>query len=525
MSIFRRHFLAAGAAAASTLTAVAAALTTFGFGAASPGSVGDGPKPGPSRRVGGRARRHQPETGAPARRRGRSLAAGFLCAALAAPLGVFVSSAAQADVLISNLSKSHSAPVSVGKVFDIGSSSFQQRSQAIGFTTGPVTGGYPIISVRAVLDGIGSGDGVGVRIFRSSGGTPGSSLFGSLLPWTTAAMAEQIKTHGTAIVSSMDLSTAENRCRALCRISVEDEFDRCASRNRRSGLKCRESKRRRLEMCILWANDNPRERLKRHAVQESCSYLNIHRPVVSGEPAEARSNDGRTARSFRDRLKSGGTAPEMLSLSPGRFATQRHVVTIGKPFAISRYEISFEEWDLCILRGGCNGYRPNDEGWGRGRRPAVNVSWYDAQAYVEWLSRETDGTYRLPSESEWEYAARSGASTAFGWGSVAGRNNANCDGCASRWDNSRTAPVGSFPPNAFGLHDVHGNVWEWVEDCWEGRKRTRQTPFNKDGCAFRVLRGGSWTDKAKLLTFASRLRYAAENRTGDAGFRIVREVQ
>ena len=142
----------------------------------------------------------------------------------------------------------------------------------------------------------------------------------------------------------------------------------------------------------------------------------------------------------------------------------------------------------------------------------VNVSWYDVRAFIEWLSRETGRKYRLPSENEWEYAARSGASTTFSWGNVPGRNNANCDGCASRWDDLTTAPIGSFPPNGFGLYDVHGNVWEWIDNCGSG------------ACTTRILRGGSWTDKVDFLTFPSRLLYTAENRANDAGFRLVREL-
>lgn len=311
------------------------------------------------------------------------------------------------------------------------------------------------------------------------------------------------------------LFTDEDRCRALCRISVEDEFDRCVSNGVSRDLECRESRRQRLEMCIVGAIDNPGQRVRTHLSQKSCSYLKIHESV---------DQLGSSEQSFRDQLKRGGRGPEMLVVSSGTFTTQkkRQVVTIHQPFAISRYEVSFAEWELCVSRGGCNGYTPNDEGWGdRGRRPVINVSWYDASSYVSWLSRETGQNYRLPSETEWEYAARAGSWAAFGWGNSVGRNNANCDGCGSRWDNSRTAPVGSFSPNQYGLHDVHGNVWEWVQDCWNWHESASQAPFTGGTCASRVLRGGSWTDKATLLTFWSRLRYAAENRSNDAGFRVV----
>ena len=103
---------------------------------------------------------------------------------------------------------------------------------------------------------------------------------------------------------------------------------------------------------------------------------------------------------------------------------------------------------------------------GRGRQPVINVTWDDAQRYVAWLSKMTGKPYRLLSEAEWEYAARAGTQTAYSWGDEIGKGNANCNGCGSQWDNKQTAPVGSFAPNAFGLYDMHGNVWEWVEDCF-----------------------------------------------------------
>ena len=142
-------------------------------------------------------------------------------------------------------------------------------------------------------------------------------------------------------------------------------------------------------------------------------------------------------------------------------------------FAMSKTEVTFDQWDICTEHGGCRRvkdviyriHKEPGEGWGRGNRPVINVSWDDAQSYVSWLSRETGEEYRLPSEAEWEYAARAGSSTAYWWGDKIGRNRANCKGCRSRWG-ERTAPVGSFAANGFGLHDMHGNVWEWVEDCY-----------------------------------------------------------
>ena len=171
-----------------------------------------------------------------------------------------------------------------------------------------------------------------------------------------------------------------------------------------------------------------------------------------------------------------------------------HRVTIAEPFAVGKYEVTFDEWDACVSGGGCGGHRPDSKD--RGRQPVAEVSWEDAQAYVAWLSRKTGEAYRLLSEAEWEYAARAGTTTRYHWGDDIGRNRANCydDSCGDSWD--YTAPVGSFAANAFGLHDVHGNVWEWVEDCWNGNYAgapSDGSAWESGNCDGRVLRGGSWS--------------------------------
>ena len=135
--------------------------------------------------------------------------------------------------------------------------------------------------------------------------------------------------------------------------------------------------------------------------------------------------------------------------------------------------------------GGCNGYKPADEGWGRGRRPVINVSWDDATAYANWLSKKTGKPYRLLSGAEYEYATRAGTQTAYPWGDAVGTNNANCHSCGSQWDARQTAPVGSFPPNGFGLYDMVGNVREWTEDCYHDT----YSDAPKDGSAW--IEGGN----------------------------------
>ena len=209
-----------------------------------------------------------------------------------------------------------------------------------------------------------------------------------------------------------------------------------------------------------------------------------------------------------------------------------HDVTIQEAFEVSVYEVTFAQWDACVAGGGCGGYRPYDEGWGRGNRPVINVSWEDAQAFVSWLSRYTGEDYRLLSEAEWEYAARAGTETAYGMGDAIRRNQANCTGsrlmregiCRDRWD--YTAPVGSFQPNAFGVHDMHGNVGERVEDCWNdsyaGAPSDGSAWLSGD-CSRRVLRGGSWGRGPVRLRSASRLA-STGGRYNDSGFRVARTL-
>jgi formylglycine-generating enzyme required for sulfatase activity len=165
---------------------------------------------------------------------------------------------------------------------------------------------------------------------------------------------------------------------------------------------------------------------------------------------------------------------------------------------------------------------------GRETRPLINVSWDDVQQYVAWFSKMTDRPYRLLSEAEWEYAARAGTTTAYSWGDEIGKNNANCNGCGSEWDSRRTAPVGSFAPNQFGLYDMHGNVWEWVEDClhtnYEGAPKDGSAWIAQGDCNNRVIRGGSWIGYAVGLRSALRFWFSADDHGTDLGFRVARTL-
>ena len=202
-----------------------------------------------------------------------------------------------------------------------------------------------------------------------------------------------------------------------------------------------------------------------------------------------------------------------------------HKVTLRKDFAIGRREVSFAEWDRCAAAGAC-AYTPPDQGWGRGDRPVVNVSWMDAKQYVVFLSKETGQTYRLPTEAEWEYSARAGTTTTFWWGAEAGQGHARCADCGDKI--LRTLPVGSFRPNAFGLYDTSGNAAEWVEDCWSPSyvgAPADGTVWTSGDCSLRVLRGGSFLDKTTGIASAARFRYDNDVRYYANGFRVARDLK
>ncbi len=230
--------------------------------------------------------------------------------------------------------------------------------------------------------------------------------------------------------------------------------------------------------------------------------------------------------------------PEMVVVPAGRFLMgcvsgrdchdsefPVHGVEIGS-FALGVYEVTFEEYDRFVQATGRG--EPGDEGWGRGNRPVILVSWEDAEAYVAWLSRETGESYRLPSESEWEYAARAGTRTRYSWGSELEDNRANCGDCGSETGGGQTVPAGSFAPNKWGLHDMHGNVWEWVADCWHenygGAPEDGSAWTSGGDCRNRVVRGGSWHNDADYIRAGARLRYGAGSWLIVSGFRVARTL-
>jgi formylglycine-generating enzyme required for sulfatase activity len=242
---------------------------------------------------------------------------------------------------------------------------------------------------------------------------------------------------------------------------------------------------------------------------------------------------------FRDRLKSGRDGPEMVVIPGRKFRMGDiqgvggkdeqpvHEVVIKKPFAVSQYEITFDQYDEFAKATGRK--LPDDEGFGRGRQPVIYVSWNDAVAYARWLSQQTGKHYRLPTEAEWEYAARGGTETTYWWGNEMKQGLANCIGCGSRWDNKQTAPVGSFKPNPVGLYDTTGNVSEWVQDCWhedyKGAPLDGSAWEQRNGgdCGLRGVRGGYWNNAYRRSSY--RVWNRGSVRLHGIGFRLVREIE
>jgi formylglycine-generating enzyme required for sulfatase activity len=287
----------------------------------------------------------------------------------------------------------------------------------------------------------------------------------------------------------------------------------------------------------------------------------VREPQVSITP--------RPGERLRDPLSDGrpcAECPEMVVVPAGSFIMgsphteadrdesegPQHKVTFDRSFAVGRFETTFTEWDACVEAAGCNAYRPNDAAWGRGRKPVININWSDAQAYVSWLSRVTGKPYRLLTEAEWEYVARAGTTTRFAFGEVLSSKQARFS--ASTWGSARgTVSVGSYNPNGWGVHDMHGNVWEWVEDCWKGDYASAPvdgSAFTGGDCGRRVARGGSWYSRdlgttrrsptfnndglpvfpepvaegPGALRSAFRLSFATDHRNNNVGLRVARTL-
>jgi formylglycine-generating enzyme required for sulfatase activity len=241
--------------------------------------------------------------------------------------------------------------------------------------------------------------------------------------------------------------------------------------------------------------------------------------------------------SFRECAKD---CPEMIVVPAGEFMmgssptperrfnnneVPQHKVTIARPFAVSKFHVTFADWDACVLVGECLA-RPYID-FGAGTKPLIRVDWSDAQQYVAWLSRMTGRPYRLLTEAEWEYAARAGTTTVYAWGDTIGRSNANCIGCGSEWDGRGTSPVGSFKPNAFGLYDMVGNVSQWVQDCYHpdyNGATSDGSAWTSGDCLRRVVRGGSWDSGPLNLRLAGRGWRTFGFKDFNLGFRVGRTL-
>jgi len=289
--------------------------------------------------------------------------------------------------------------------------------------------------------------------------------------------------------------------------------------------------------------------------------------LIAWVPAHSQTNKSRAASKAGDTFKQCLNCPEMMVLPAGkgtvgsppdeplRRDTERQIeITFARPFAISKTAVTWDQWEACVRDRWCDGMgidaalrlgrdgepNPDYRDYGRGTRPVVGVSWYDAQNFVGWLNWKTgeDDAYRLPSESEWEYAARGGTTTAFPWGDKLDHNYGNfgkaeggLGGKAEGRDTwvDETAPVASFPPNAFGLYDMHGNIFEWTEDCFEADRA--HTPAdgsaNKEGnCANRVFRNGTFMSNTYMQRSARRgAPYPATQRGRNyLGFRVAKTL-
>ena len=279
---------------------------------------------------------------------------------------------------------------------------------------------------------------------------------------------------------------------------------------------------------------------------------------ASAASIQASTTPGAAGTVFRDTLSGGGQGPQMVALSTGtfimgspsteegRFANEgpTRTVTINKRIAMGRYEVTFDDYKRFTDDPATTQTLPADGGWGRGTRPVINVSWNDANAYARWLSTQTGKPYRLPTEAEWEYAARAGETAAYSFGTTISCSQANygrsaivvgnerpCNNPTSITPDSnlaRTVAVGSFSANAFGLYDMHGNVWEWVQDCYinnynnaptDGRARTSRCTV-----ADRVVRGGAWSRIPRLVRSASREWWSPTSFDNRFGFRLVQDL-
>jgi len=252
-------------------------------------------------------------------------------------------------------------------------------------------------------------------------------------------------------------------------------------------------------------------------------------PIAKPQPVKSRS-----LKVIRDRLQDGSVGPAMVEIPAGQFlmGSDRNVLKQDeqpvhrvelKRFYAGRYEVTFEEYDFFAQATGRT--LPDDQGWGRGHRPVINVTWDDAGAYAAWLSEQTGANYRLPTEAEWEYAAGAGNNSLYWWGYKLGENQANCYNCGVKWAGERTAPVGLFKANPFGLHNTAGNAMEWIQDCYSSNyvdASASGRAWTVTLCKQRVVRGGAYSKSGMSMRTTERNRQAPSSQLSALGFRVVR---
>ena len=277
------------------------------------------------------------------------------------------------------------------------------------------------------------------------------------------------------------------------------------------------------------------QRSAQRARQERAQAKVAARSSKTGAKTPAR--ETAEAPAARREFKDCPECPRVVSLPRGAFTMggssidqtelPAHLVTLDRPFAIGKYEITVREWNACVEAGPC---RPTAQyASPNPRAPVRDVSWLDAQQYVNWLSNTTGATYRLPSEAEWEYAQRGGTATRYWWGDQMALGKANCKDCGPPWQIDEPIGAGSFAPNPYGLYDMNGSVWEWVQDCWHNsysRAPADALPWDDDpSCEARVVRGGSWRDSAPFMVASTRASADPAMRQSQNGFRVARDVE
>nr|WP_174980556.1 SUMF1/EgtB/PvdO family nonheme iron enzyme [Burkholderia lata] len=256
-------------------------------------------------------------------------------------------------------------------------------------------------------------------------------------------------------------------------------------------------------------------------------------PVAVAAPSAPAQKGGTTA---ANEIRDCAACPAMLAVSPGAFAMgsnsgdpsekPAHRVTLDHSFALAKYVVTVAQWNACRDAGACPRL-PNDSNT-VANAPARDLSWDDAQLYVKWLAKISGKSYRLPTEAEWEFAARGGTATRYWWGNEMHPGNANCKDCGPPWRADAPADVGTFAANPLGFYDMAGGVWEWVSDCWHNSYKNAPADgrsWDEPNCQVRVIRGGSWRDGATYMPVSTRFKYDSSVRFSANGFRVARDVK